>query len=1197
METQLNAMWQKATILKSLGQPLKDSLVAIAMVISLPTSYSTLRTILMLSDEKLTLDSVISQVLIEEKSCCTSSAQTALVTKTPNTKGKRNDKKKKKACGYCKKTNHVEDDCYKKKADEAAKSPSQAEKDKPKEDKLVAKVTHIPPAEDSALRLFMATDNGENLHTCWVIDSGASVNMCCQQKWFTSLKMLSPPQPVIVGNGSTIPATAIGQIELRMDLPNGKTSRILLQKVYFVPDLSANLLSVAYLATRNVQVTFTGGTCSITNGTDTVGVGHRQGSLYILAARTHFPSHGALVVQGPSPLLDPTLTFPALAAAAPKSDKVFPSVKDYLARAEVETGEKANYFRSDRGGEYGSDEFKAYLKSKGVHHEKTNAYTPQENGVAERMNRTLVESARVMLKDAGLPNRYWGDAIQKKLDAKSLECIHLGFAENKKAYLCLHQPTGRVFKSWDVVFDEGSTAVGLDHVWIEEDPATVVSKPADIRGNAQKGNTSHLDTIRALGMEDHAHMESDDGDLESSEGESEDVVHEVEIESNNTPDHSGSMVDHSPQHLEGNIPGSGQSPKKALEMASKPSVKRARTTPKPTMHKATPPQPYPTPIPPRETRRSTRTRKVPPRDDDYCFFINSYDRATLPSQWLEALEGSGAECEGGSPIDEVAQERERACGNSEAEVAGTNEEVAYKAYTTHDNEPCSFNDAMRCTDADQWYAAMIDKLQTFKSIGLYEEVALPPGRKLIDSKWVYKIKRGPTSEIERYKACLVAKGFTQVHGIDYTEMFAPVTKFATIHILLALAAKYNLEIHQMDVKSAFLNGLLDEEIYLRPPLGFPPDSNKVWWLLQALYGLKQAPKSWYSRLQTVFESLGFTRSQADHSLFFKVENGILIVVAVYIDDKLILSKCCTTIEHVKAQLSQEYEMKDLGEARWILGMEILRDCDKGIIQLSQKRYVKNILECFGMSKGRAVATPIEPNLKLEKLEIPEADTKSYQGALRALMYAMLATRPDLAFTVGMLSHHAACPGHEHTTVLKCIFHYLRCTPDVRLTYKRDSNAHVIRYVDADWAADINNCRSVTGYTFILSGGAVSWSSKKQSSVALSSTEAEYMATCTAMKEAIWIHTLVLELETVLSHEPTPLLIDNQSAISLARNAMFHDRTKHIVIRHHFIREKVDSGEVVVNYVSTNDQVADMLTKGVSREKHVRFSEAMGIIFF
>ncbi|KIK12825.1 hypothetical protein PISMIDRAFT_18456 [Pisolithus microcarpus 441] len=296
---------------------------------------------------------------------------------------------------------------------------------------------------------------------------------------------------------------------------------------------------------------------------------------------------------------------------------------------------------------------------------------------------------------------------------------------------------------------------------------------------------------------------------------------------------------------------------------------------------------------------------------------------------------------------------------------------------------------------------MADELSNFAKISLYEEVPCPHNRKVIDSKWVYKIKRGPNGDVKKYKAHLVAKGFTQVYGVDYMETFAPVAKFSTICFLLALAAQHDLEIHQMDVKSAFLNGKLEEEIYLQPPPG-----------------LKQAPKAWYTRLREVFKSLGFTRSYADHSLFFKVEDGTLIIVTVYVDDKLILSKSCEAIDWLKKQLSAEYDLSDLGEAHWILSMEIIQDRDKGTIELSQRHYIEIILEHMGMQDGHTVATPIELNLKLKKLDSPECNLKSYQSGLGALMYAMLAICPNLAFTVGILSRHAASPGDHHLLALK-----------------------------------------------------------------------------------------------------------------------------------------------------------------------------------
>jgi len=228
----------------------------------------------------------------------------------------------------------------------------------------------------------------------------------------------------------------------------------------------------------------------------------------------------------------------------------------------------------------------------------------------------------------------------------------------------------------------------------------------------------------------------------------------------------------------------------------------------------------------------------------------------------------------------------------------------------------------------------------------------------------------------------------------------------------------------MDVKSAFLNGELEEEIYLQLPPGFHDSLEKIWKLKCDLYSLKQAHKSRYKRLHTIFKSLSFTQSEADHSVFFKVENGVLIVVAVYVDDKLILSKDQKVIYQLKVLLVAEYELTNLGEVHWILGMEIIRDCDKRTLELSQQHYIKSILKCVEMDSSRPVITPMDPNVKLIKVQEAEVDIRTYQSALGALMYAMLTTCPDLAYSVGILRKHASAPGETHWTALKYIHRYL-----------------------------------------------------------------------------------------------------------------------------------------------------------------------------
>lgn len=317
---------------------------------------------------------------------------------------------------------------------------------------------------------------------------------------------------------------------------------------------------------------------------------------------------------------------------------------------------------------------------------------------------------------------------------------------------------------------------------------------------------------------------------------------------------------------------------------------------------------------------------------------------------------------------------------------------------------------------------------------------------------------------------------------------------------------------------------------------------------------------------------------------------------------LIFAKDLAIARIVKDELGVPYEMKDLGPAHWILDMEIIRDRTRRTITLSQRQYVEDILKSHDMANCRPISTPMAANIKLVKVDIPEVDEKVYQSALGSLMYVMLGTHPDLAFAVGALSKHAACPGKEHWTALMRVYRYLRGTTDRALVFDGSGSCPeggaLVGYTDADWASDVNDRRSVSGYVFLLSNAAISWQSKKQTSVAQSSTEAEYVALASATKEALWLRTFLSEIYGTTfdasGDSGTLLLIDNQSAMSLAKNSTFHDRTKHITVCHHFIRDEIEEQRIRVEYVPTGDQVADVLTKALAREKHERFSAAMGL---
>jgi hypothetical protein len=392
---------------------------------------------------------------------------------------------------------------------------------------------------------------------------------------------------------------------------------------------------------------------------------------------------------------------------------------------------------------------------------------------------------------------------------------------------------------------------------------------------------------------------------------------------------------------------------------------------------------------------------------------------------------------------------------------------------------------------------------------------------------------GPDGSIQKYKACIVAQGFTQIEGIDYDETFAPVAKLASLRVILAIAAEKNLEMHQMDVKSAYLNGTLTNEIFMTAPPGFPVPDGMVLRLIKAVYGTKQGGRVWYEEISETLADMGYIRTEADHAVFTRAGGDAPSIIALYVDDITMVASDLASIDRDKEALKRSYEMTDLGELSWILGMHISRDRTAGWIAVSQEKYSLEILQRFDKSDSRPVSTPALANEHLKKLDNAEIEPKSYQSALGALMYPMLGTCPDLAYTVAALGRHAATPGADHQRALDRAFRYLRATPSRRLVFRKGApNGTTLHgFVDADWASDINDRKSTSGFVFMLGGAAVSWSSKKQTTVALSSTEAEYIAASNAGKEALWLRRLLTDLG-IDSTQPTTLHVDNQSAIVL-----------------------------------------------------------------
>ena len=412
-------------------------------------------------------------------------------------------------------------------------------------------------------------------------------------------------------------------------------------------------------------------------------------------------------------------------------------------------------------------------------------------------------------------------------------------------------------------------------------------------------------------------------------------------------------------------------------------------------------------------------------------------------------------------------------------------------------------------------------------MGIYKLVPRLWDRKVIGSKWVLHRKIRPDREILKYKARIVAQGFTQVKGVDFDKTFALVAKLSILCNILTVAAEHNLKVHQMDVKCTYLNGKLEEEIFMEPPPSFDALGNMVFHLCKAVYGTKQGSWVWYKNIKKELESMGYTHTKADHALFIHFKDGMVSIILVYVDDFTMVCRDIKVIEGDKEVLMKAYNMMDLSEIAYILGIHVKCDRNVGQIELSQQNFIEGILKCFGKTNIRPISTPALTNEHLIKLSMPEIDKKQYQSTLGTLMYPMLGTHPDLAYAVGALRRHAATPGEDHQRALEQVFKYLQATKDWSLVYQHRSMGGQIltRFVDADWANECSDHSLTLGYMYKLTRGMISWSSKKQSSIVLSSTEAEYIAGAHAAKEAIWLRHLLTEIGFP-DYDPTTILMDN-----------------------------------------------------------------------
>ena len=473
---------------------------------------------------------------------------------------------------------------------------------------------------------------------------------------------------------------------------------------------------------------------------------------------------------------------------------------------------------------------------------------------------------------------------------------------------------------------------------------------------------------------------------------------------------------------------------------------------------------------------------------------------------------------------------------------------------------------------------------------------LPEGESVIGSRWVYTMKRDEAGNLTIHKARFVAQGFTQRFGENVFETYSPVMKMSSFRLVMAIVAVLNLICKAMDVNTAFLYAPIDEVIFVEQPEGFrkvgPKGEKLVCQMKRSLYGLKQSPRNWNQVIDAWLTEYGLTASSADPCVYVRRSpDGSLLIVMLWVDDLIICGNNAAEIDHFKETISKRFDMKDLGDLSNILGLKVIRDRPARILEIHQEEYIDEVLQRFGMTDCKPVGTPAEGYL--ERCPNGEA-SRDYMSLVGSLLYAAMVTRPDIAFAVQALGRHLQSSSDAHWTAGKRILRYLKGTKDMGLVYGESAHGITLKgFADADWATDKDTRRSVTGYVFELGGAAITWNSKLQPTVALSTSEAEYMAASAATQEAIHLRRLLGDLGFP-QEGPTVILEDNMGCICMSENPVMHRRTKHIDIKFHFIREAIERGDVVLTFTSTSTQVADLLTKAVTQGPLLRSSETTSL---
>jgi hypothetical protein len=518
--------------------------------------------------------------------------------------------------------------------------------------------------------------------------------------------------------------------------------------------------------------------------------------------------------------------------------------------------------------------------------------------------------------------------------------------------------------------------------------------------------------------------------------------------------------------------------------------------------------------------------------------------------------------------------------------------------------PISYKDATSCSESKKWILAIEDEFSSIMENKTWTVVPLPPGRKAIKCKWVLDYKPGHRGVDPRYKARLVACGYSQLYGVDYLATYSPVVKHYSIRVVLGIVAAFDLEMIQLDVKTAFLYGKLIENIYMRQPEGYvlPGREEEVCKLKKPLYGLKQASNCWNLEFNTFLLKFGFKRAKSDSCVYFRItSDGEYTILIIYVDDGLACSNRPHVLSAILDYLREHFQVRSLPPTRFV-GLDITRDRSNRTLSISQPDFIHRLLQRYNMVECNPVDIPADPNnpVTAEMSPKTEQERRNMQKtpvreAIGSLMYLMAMTRGDIAYAVNQVAAFVSDPGQGHWNAIKTILAYLSGTAHHGICFggKGISDKSIlVGFTDADFAADIVKRKSTTGMVFLFFGGAVSWGSKRQRSTALSTADSEFYAASEGSRDAIWFKALLDELGIDVG--TITMYCDNASARSIIEDPENHRRSKHIAVHYFFVRDQQELGTIKMTKVSSHDNVADMFTKALPKRAFLRHRNGIGI---